>query len=122
MEFAPETINIADLLDANLVRFDPVAQAKNISIETNSNIAAAVLADSRMIDTVLRNLISNSIKFTESGGQISLNVITYEGSVKVSITDSGVGMSPEKANNLFDLGVKTSTTGTDGESGTGLGL
>ena len=122
VEFAPEAIDIGDLLNTNLARFNPIAQAKYISIESDKTISVRVLADRHMIDTVLRNLISNAIKFTETGGEILLGVTTKNDMVEITVSDTGVGMSLEKTKSIFDIGVKTATKGTDGETGTGLGL
>lgn len=78
--------------------------------------------DSNMIDTVIRNLVSNSLKFTPAKGEIKLSVEDKDDFVEVLVADTGVGMSAEAVNNLFKIGVCVTTTGTEGEQGTGLGL
>jgi signal transduction histidine kinase len=78
--------------------------------------------DKNMIGTVVRNLLSNAIKFTHTGGQINLDVTVQKDSFLISIKDDGVGMPPETMGNLFRIDKQTSTTGTQGESGSGLGL
>jgi signal transduction histidine kinase len=78
-----------------------------------------------MIDTILRNLISNAIKFSESGKKISViidNHLEDDNYVVFSVKDQGVGMSPETIEKLFRIDAKVSTKGTSGEPGTGLGL
>ena len=79
-------------------------------------------ADPRILDTVLRNLLSNALKFTQAGGEVTVSAELHEESVEIAVTDTGVGMSPEKLATLFRIDVKHSTPGTAGEQGTGLGL
>ncbi|MDP6565856.1 MAG: ATP-binding protein [Alphaproteobacteria bacterium] len=75
-----------------------------------------------MVDTIFRNLISNALKFTPEGGQVSL-VCGRDGDwVEVGVSDTGVGIPPDRLAALFDLGQTASTSGTSGEVGTGLGL
>jgi signal transduction histidine kinase len=75
-----------------------------------------------MVKTVLRNLISNAIKFTNSGGEININAENQPGKVIISVRDNGVGMSPENLAKLFDISQVLTTKGTFSETGTGLGL
>ena len=75
-----------------------------------------------MIDTVIRNLISNAIKFTNRDGKISISTDSTGPLLKVSVKDNGTGMSKEVKEKLFRLDVNQSTAGTDNETGTGLGL
>lgn len=79
-------------------------------------------ASRSMVMTVVRNLVSNAIKFTPSGGSIGLQVATAGAVVTVSISDSGVGIAPERMDKLFDFVHNKSTPGTQGETGSGLGL
>jgi len=76
-----------------------------------------------MFDTVIRNLISNAIKFTPAGGKISVVAESKnDNSIEVKINDSGIGMNTELKDKLFELNEKTSRPGTEGEPSTGLGL
>lgn len=76
-----------------------------------------------MTETVLRNLVSNAIKFTKEEGLISIKVIDLENSmVEFSVQDSGIGMSPENLAKLFRIDTHHTTLGTKNEKGTGLGL
>ncbi|HKJ79976.1 MAG TPA: ATP-binding protein, partial [Prolixibacteraceae bacterium] len=77
--------------------------------------------DVNMIDTVIRNILNNALKFTEDGGKVTVNANDTEEKIAVSIADTGIGMTPEQRDNLFDITAKSSK-GTNGESGTGLGL
>ena len=89
-------------------------------IENQYNISA----DKFMIDTILRNLVSNSIKFTKSGGQIKIlaELLTAESMLQVSVEDTGVGMKEDVLSKLFKIDEHVTTKGTDKEKGTGLGL
>ena len=80
------------------------------------------LADAQMVRTILRNLINNAIKFTPEKGTITVTAGRVEDWIEIAVTDTGVGMTAEKIERLFLIEEKTSTMGTGGESGTGLGL
>ena len=76
-----------------------------------------------MIDIVIRNLVNNAIKFTPEGGTITIQYETTQtGQAKVSVSDTGVGMSSSVAKTIFSLSDNVTTRGTNGEKGTGLGL
>ena len=84
--------------------------------------ASYVYADRNMIHTVLRNLVSNSIKFTPEEGTISVEAVPEEESIHIIVKDNGVGIPLDKQGKLFSFGEFHSTSGTAGEPGTGLGL
>ena len=75
-----------------------------------------------MLKTVLRNLVSNAIKFTNSGGIININSEEKSDLIIISVSDNGIGIKPEKLTRLFDISQRQTTTGTAEETGTGLGL
>jgi signal transduction histidine kinase len=75
-----------------------------------------------MINTVMRNLISNAVKFTPGGKGVEVDVKEHPAWFEVRVTDQGVGISAENMQKLFRIDVKYKTTGTAGETGTGLGL
>ena len=81
-----------------------------------------VQAHKNSVSTVVRNLISNAIKFTPEDGMITLNLRRNGADALFSVTDTGVGMSEDVVNKLFGLDAKLSTKGTANEKGTGLGL
>src|SRR5690606_1670999 len=81
-----------------------------------------VNAHKNSISTVIRNLISNGIKFTPEGGLIKLDVTRENGQVIVSVSDTGVGMDNDAIEKIFRIDTKHTTTGTANEKGTGLGL
>jgi signal transduction histidine kinase len=75
-----------------------------------------------MLKTVLRNLVSNAIKFTNNDGAININAEENSGDVKISVSDNGIGINPDNMTKLFDISKIQTTTGTAKEKGTGLGL
>ena len=115
-------ISIDELIFQNIVLLTPTAERKNISINYTADKNNHVFADNDMIDTVIRNLISNAIKFTNRDGKISISTDSAGPLLKVSVKDNGTGMSKEVKEKLFRLDVNQSTAGTDNETGTGLGL
>jgi len=122
IEFNPAAFDVSKVIKTNLPRYEPVAASKGIKIDGDALKELEVYADPYMVDTILRNLISNAIKFTETGGKIFIGANKKGQCVEVSVKDNGVGISPEKIEHLFTLGQKISTKGTHNESGTGLGL
>lgn len=92
----------------------------NLSIEIDESLCA--LCDVNMFNTVLRNLISNAIKFTNYGGKIIVRGIELKNTTEIIVEDNGVGMPKEVADNLFKLDKSRSMRGTNDEAGTGLGL
>ncbi len=122
IDFNPEEINMKKILYKTAELYKANAESKNISVNINVDDNLIVYADLNMIETVLRNFISNSIKFTENGGNINFSAKDNKGYVQFSIADSGVGISQETIDRLFKVGHNVSTLGTQNEKGSGLGL
>ena len=107
-----------------------MAERKRITFETQMPPSSIISGDKNMLSTVVRNLLANAVKFTAKGGTVTLNIsprictdaACHVSTVVVSITDTGIGMSPEQQQNLFRLDVQQSRKGTAGEQGSGLGL
>ena len=97
------------------------AEAKKIHIETNAASAVYVWADADMINLILRNLISNAIKFTPPGGHISIGASELSSFAEVYVMDSGAGLGPAEMKKINEQEFYT-TNGTAQEQGTGLGL
>ena len=123
MNFIPEKLNIKSRLDVCISVLSESAKKKGIVIESSVNENMEINADKHMFDTIVRNLISNALKFTKTGGIVSISA-SYEKDnfTEIKISDSGIGMTPELINKLFRIDEKTSRPGTDGEPSTGLGL
>lgn len=98
------------------------ADTKHIKLINKVPDNINVNSDYFMLNTIIRNLVNNAIKFTPDGGEIKVDATTERNSVLITISDTGVGMDEEKAANLFRIDKNTSTKGTRNESGSGLGL
>ncbi|MCC6550677.1 MAG: HAMP domain-containing histidine kinase [Ignavibacteriaceae bacterium] len=105
-----------------LLQLNQVAQVKGISLTVQVQEGILLYADENMIQTIIRNLISNAIKFSWRNGKISVNSIIENGKCVISVSDNGVGISPEDQQKLFRIDTKFNSKGTEGEASTGLGL
>lgn len=119
-----EEVMIAHILKSNIDLLALQAKNKNISLFSDYKGEAAVFVDKNMVYTVIRNLISNAIKFTPSGGtvEIIVNDDYSPALLMLTVKDSGVGIPEEKLTKLFEPGRNSTTLGTNNETGTGLGL
>ena len=122
MQFKPENFELVNLIGENIMLFDVIAGQKAITINKVSPHEITVFADKPMISTVLRNLISNAIKFTRKGGKINISAEKRATEILVSVSDNGIGITPERLEKLFRIDENNSTSGTNNEKGTGLGL
>jgi len=129
MEYEPEVVDLTRLVAKNMELLQANAEAKGITLRSEIEPNVKVYADVNMLNTVVRNLISNALKFTSFGGEVVLAARTLtpalsqqERELTVSIKDNGVGMSAASVANLFKVGHNQSTMGTAKERGTGLGL
>jgi two-component system sensor histidine kinase/response regulator len=120
--FEPQSLNFKDICLETLEILNRAADAKNISVNCIAADKLNVFADINMLNTVLRNLISNAIKFTNHGGAIKILAVQNSGNVTISVSDNGVGIPPDNLAKLFDISQVLTTTGTAEETGTGLGL
>jgi len=119
--FSPQIISFTKCCDEVVEGLILSANSKNIKIVCRST-DAVIYADIEMIKTVLRNLISNSIKYTNSGGFIRIKLKVSNTETIVSVKDNGIGMTPQIMKQLFDFSVIQSRKGTSDEVGTGMGL
>ncbi len=120
--FKPEEINLTSVIYKIIELSNSIAEIKNISLNHNPSDEIEVYTDQNMLKTVLRNLISNAIKFTQPGGNINVFAISKQNQVEITISDDGVGMNKETINILFKIDTNYTTTGTANEEGSGLGL
>lgn len=122
ISFSPMNYPLKEIVENNIELFEHNAGEKGITIVPEIIDELSPLIDGNMIDAVVRNLISNAIKFTGENGTITVRVEKGVPQAKVSIIDSGVGMSQEKIDSLFNIATNMSTRGTNRERGSGLGL
>ncbi len=120
--FNPQIINLNQLCKNLVEDFIPMAAQKNISISIEESGQVSTKADELMLKTILRNLITNAIKFTRAKGSILVRTKIESDQVIVSIVDNGIGISDAEQRKLFDITQVNSKTGTANEKGTGLGL
>ena len=118
----PKEINIKNLVNENIEILKRNAQQKNINLTNLIVRDYLVLAEAEMIGSVLRNLISNAIKFTNPEGTISVSAEVKDREIEISVADNGIGMDEETQSNVFKMVSKKSRPGTADEEGTGLGL
>ncbi|MEI6349254.1 MAG: hybrid sensor histidine kinase/response regulator [Bacteroidota bacterium] len=121
--FKPEEASLRSIIDESLLVILESAKNKEIQIINSISSEIDIIADSNMLQTIIRNLVSNAIKFTPQGGKIWLSSeINKNHFVEISIKDTGIGMSSTMVNDLFRIDVKTDRVGTNNEPSTGLGL
>ena len=119
--FAPVELTLDSVTRESIDILSPVADEKNIRI-VNEVTDEKAYADPNMVDTVLRNLITNAIKFSHADSEIIISAGKNAGLTQVTVSDRGVGIAKDRIDRMFDLDQLTSTAGTKGEEGTGLGL
>ncbi len=122
-QFNEETIKVKDISSNIFDVYQKVALEKGINVSFSVDDSLTIIGDKNQIEFVIRNLVNNAIKFTHKNGFVSLTAKSLpDGLVKISVSDSGVGISDKIKSKLFSISKKQSTNGTDGEKGTGLGL
>ncbi|MBS3999016.1 MAG: tetratricopeptide repeat-containing sensor histidine kinase [Desulfobulbaceae bacterium] len=117
-----QMIDLSYLVAENVKLLSESAKNKGISIQFGNGGSAYAYADPNMINTVIRNLMSNAIKFTSKGGEVTLSTRINAEYCELKVKDTGVGISEEDLKKLFRIDVHYSTFGTSREKGTGLGL
>ncbi|HYC86496.1 MAG TPA: tetratricopeptide repeat-containing sensor histidine kinase [Chryseosolibacter sp.] len=123
IEFKPESFDMVAVVKQNQELLAVQAQNKQITLEVQTEeLPITVAAHKNSVNTVIRNLMSNAIKFTPPGGYVKVRVTRQDHVVTVAVSDNGVGMPPEVVGKLFRLDTKLTTKGTADEKGTGLGL
>lgn len=121
--FNPQPLSISHLFDELNSFFESEVRKYKVRIEFHNSIDGDLKADSDILRTILRNLISNAIKFTSEDGLIKLQALREKSSVEITVQDSGTGMSKDVQDRLFDASKTTnSVRGIHDEQGTGLGL
>lgn len=123
ISFSPEKLNLAEEITSSLHTLSDSIRAKEIKLKVQIPTDFHVIADSHMLQAVLRNLVSNAVKFTTNHGEIFISAKQLnDDKALISIQDSGIGMDQELIENLFRLDGKSGRTGTNGEPTSGFGL
>ena len=119
----PKKINLSTLIKDTIHLLKGVASQKSIQLKSNLQTEEMVFADRNAVKTILRNLMSNAIKFTEANGLITIDAKKQDdGFLLISLADNGIGMDQKTKDNLFQKFKNEPRWGTDGEKGVGLGL
>lgn len=118
----PLKLQLNSILEKNINLFEQSAIQKNIELRIGKSEIASIYADPNMIDTIVRNLISNALKFTPKGGKIEISLKVKGERVLLKIQDNGIGMDENTLKNLFSIETNSSRDGTEQEQGSGLGL
>ena len=115
-----QDLDLNDIIPGVVDIFEMIAMTKHIKLEYRGMGSVVVRADNDMLKTVVRNFMSNAVKFSPEGSSVEILVSTEGDFAKVSVRDHGVGIAPERLENIFHKG--ETTYGTGGEEGSGLGL
>lgn len=123
LSFNPEPFHPDEVINENISLLNTQAEKKKINLSyQKSGYIQEVYADKKMISTVIRNLVSNAIKFTYPNGSVTVRATQQKGHCRIKVEDTGTGMTEEEKEKIFNLGEKFNKTGTSNEKGTGLGL
>ncbi len=122
MSLSITAVSLNELIMNNMSLISEAAKAKEIDMVSDLPDYFYVWADKNMIDTVIRNLLNNAVKFTYRGGKVRVSVRKTGKQVWLTVKDNGQGMSEKQINSLFSIDSNYTTPGTEKEKGTGLGL
>ncbi len=120
--FKPELFNLTKCIESVVDNMIPTAFSKNITLSFKNSEEVFTYADQNMIQTILRNLIGNAIKYTYRDGNVMVKLAVADGKTEISVSDDGMGMDENVTKKLFVLNSQNSIYGTENEKGTGLGL
>ncbi len=121
LKVQPENLNIKESMESAVRPLTDLAESKGVKLTIDVE-AQTVSADARMLETIIRNLVSNALKFTHEGGSVTLSTRIDRDHLLINVQDSGIGMEEEEAAKLFDVKYDPSKIGEHEEKGTGLGL
>ncbi|MBF2056689.1 MAG: GAF domain-containing sensor histidine kinase [Cyanobacterium sp. T60_A2020_053] len=122
LPWKPTRLNLNEVVDDILLMLSGVARTKSISLINKIIPAQTIYGDTKMLQSVLQNLINNALKFTPEEGQVTVSSQVEHNLIRVIVSDTGVGMTQQQVNKLFNIEHCISRDGTQGEKGTGLGL
>lgn len=122
IEYSPVKISLNSIFEIAASLYKIPAENKKINLSYSDNDGIIVYADDNILSTVLRNLVSNAVKFTPEGGKIEISSRKKNRKAEICVSDTGVGIKPENIEKIFKIDAQVSTKGTNNEEGTGLGL
>ena len=122
IKFNPEVLNLKTLVTETLSTLVSSAENKQVKIVVKIKKTEHIYGDKNMIDSIIRNLVSNAIKFSNKAGKVVITSVQNEKEIHISVTDRGIGITQDILPSIFEIDKRTSTLGTENEQGTGLGL
>jgi len=124
LSYHPDLVDLKPVVDNVLKLFDEIAKQKSIRLEMSLDNNTEVFADKELLEIICRNLVSNAIKFTRTGGKVSIESIKNPGTdnLLIRVTDNGIGIPEDRLSDILGSRELISTAGTEKERGTGLGL
>ncbi len=122
IDFDPIPFDIGEIVERVIKLCETSVAKKQINMVNSMPRKVEAFADANMVDTVVRNVVTNAVKFTPKGGVVHIGATVENGFATVFVADSGIGIPEDRQKKMFRLGYRVSREGTDGESGTGLGL
>lgn len=122
IKYYPEIVDVKLAVDEIFTLNNSVARNKEINMQTEFSGNMKVLADHNMLLTILRNLVSNALKFTPRGGKVAIKCFQLDDCLQVAVSDNGIGIPEKQLGHLFKIDEQVQRSGTESERGTGLGL
>lgn len=122
MDFVPQQLDVQELITETIAFIQEAAILKNIEIESQIAEGLSVFADKEMVATVMRNLVSNAVKFTHTGGKVRISCERSDQHIQISVVDNGIGMTSKMVEEIFRIDVSNGRKGTNGEPSSGIGL
>lgn len=122
IEYKSEKICVSAIIQEIVDLSQTSAQTKNISLEHTASAEIEICSDEKMLKTILRNLISNAIKFTRKGGRVCVSVKSNQNQIEITVSDNGIGINEQTRKKIFGISSNISSPGTANEKGSGFGL
>jgi len=122
LELRCEPLQVRPVVEEALLSISPRAMEKSLELRANISNSVCISADGLRFKQILHNLLSNAVKFTPAGGTISVETITSDGWAEISVSDTGIGISPAQRQAVFDKFYQVKASSNGGSAGTGLGL
>ena len=122
IDYSPDKFNLSKLVEVNINLHQVPSEKKGVKLYSTIEDELFAYGDREMINTVIRNLINNAVKFSNKGGTVEVGIMSRGELFEVMVSDQGIGISDENAEKIFRIDQKYKSPGTSGETGTGLGL
>ncbi|MBD3409611.1 MAG: PAS domain S-box protein [Ignavibacteriales bacterium] len=122
MPFDPEPVRLDEIVESATTAVAASAEAKGVALKNEATLETTLVADKPMTVSIAQNLLTNAVKFTSPGGSVTVRIEEETDAIRLVVADTGVGMAPETARNLFKVDKRSTSVGTANETGAGLGL